>query len=232
MKYSRIFILACLPILAVNLFSVAYDIEWMVNTTEFLVYFPLFVGFYKRLDFANFNIIAFLGLSLVAAIFNFFHEARPIYFIAMFFSMTSYFFLIREAVRYTQRETANKFMLFFFFILVAVNIYFLFQHLRQMEMHLAGVIEVGFYSAYYINLLVLAIVALIYYLNSYSRKSVFFISLVMAVVVSDVLRDMAAFYLRDTSVLIIESILRFTGVILAFQFYATEEKKLRLINLV
>ncbi|MDX1543208.1 MAG: hypothetical protein R3214_04605 [Christiangramia sp.] len=221
-----------MPILAVNLFAVAYDIEWMVNTAKFLVYFPLFAGFYRRLDFSNINIIAFLGLSLVAGFINFFHEERAAYFTAMFFSMTSYFFLIREALKYTQREAANKYMLFFFFILVAVNIYFLFQHLQQMEIHLTGIIEVGFYSAYYINLLVLAIVALIYYLNSYSRKSVFFISLVMAVVISDVLRDMEAFYLRDTSVLFIESIIRFTGVILAFQFYATGEKKLRLINLV
>ncbi|MCM8570654.1 hypothetical protein NE848_14760 [Gramella jeungdoensis] len=232
MKYSRIFILVCLPILILNLYAVAFEIGWLINTTEFLVYIPLFIGFYKRLDFSNLNIFAFLGLSLVASIFSFFREERSIYFIAMFFSMASYFFLVREALKYTQREAANKFMLFFFFILVAVNIYFLFQHLQQMEMHLAGVMEFGFYSAYYINLLVLAVVALIYYLNSYSRKSVFFISLVMALVVSDVLRDMAAFYLRDTSVLFIECILRFSAVILAFQFYATREKKLRLINLV
>ena len=232
MKYSRLFILACMPFLVVNLFAVAYDINWLAHATQFLIYVPLFAGFYKRLDFASFNLISFLGLSIVASVLGFFQETRSIYFMAMLFSMVSYFFLIREALRYTQREAANKFMLLFFFMLVSVNVYFLFQHLQQLELHVAGIVEFGFYAVYYTNLLVLAVVALIYYLNSYSRKSVFFITLVMAVIMADVLKDMEAFYLPDTSVLIAESILSFACVILAFQFFATREKKLRLINLV
>ena len=134
--------------------------------------------------------------------------------------------------RLTRREAANRFMLFFFFLLIAVNVYFLFEHLQEMEMHVVGVVEFGFYTVFYVNLFILGIVGLIYYLNSYSRKSVYFITLVMTLVLADVLRDMAAFYLRDTSVLLMESILRFGSVFLAFQFFATEEKKLRLINLV
>ncbi|GGG37276.1 hypothetical protein GCM10011532_21200 [Christiangramia forsetii] len=123
-------------------------------------------------------------------------------------------------------------MLIFFFLLIGLNVYFVVQHIQELEIYMAGIIEFGVYSIYYINLLVLAIVALIYYLNSYSRKSVFFITLVMAIVVSDILRDMALFYFPDTSVLLMNNFLGMSAVILSFLFFATEEKKLRLINLV
>lgn len=232
MKISRIFILICIPFLIGNLFGVIYDKVWIVNITRIFIYLPLFIGFNKRLDLSNINILLFFSLSMVAGIFEFFNEESFLFYVAMFFTMASYFFLIREALRYTQRETANMFMMLFFCLLVAMNVYFLYQHLEQMEIHILGFMELGFYSVYYINLLILAIVGLIYYLNSYSRKSVFFITLVMTLVIADVLKDMAHFYLRDTSVIFIESMLSFGSVILAFQFFATREKKLRLINLV
>ncbi|TBW26750.1 hypothetical protein [Gramella sp. KN1008] len=232
MKYSRIFILACLPLIVVNLTAEIYELEWLATTAEILIYCLLLIGFYRRLEFYNLNISGFFSFSLLATTMFYFHEQRLIFFFAVFINMISYFFLMREALRYTQREAANKFMLLFFFVLIAVNIYFLFQHLQQLEIHITGMLEFGFYSVYYINLIVLGIVALIYYLNSFSRKSVFFISMVLSLIVADVLRDMAAFYLRDPSVIFIENVLRFASVILAFEFFATEEKKLRLINLV
>ncbi|MDR5589776.1 hypothetical protein [Christiangramia sp. SM2212] len=123
-------------------------------------------------------------------------------------------------------------MLIFFFILIIGNAYFVYQHVQELEIYMAGLIDYGIYTIYYINLFVLAIVALIYYLNSYSRKSVLFITLVMALVVSDILRDMALFYLPDSSVLAIKNFLSIIAIILSFQFFTTREKKLRLINLV
>lgn len=232
MKFSRIFILVCIPLLVANLFGVIYEIDWIVSSSKILVYLPLFISFYRRLDFSNINIPLFFGLSLVAGMFGFFKETPLLFYVAMFFSMASYFFLMREALRYTRRETANLFMILFFCVLVAMNIYFLYQHLQQMELHMIGLMELGFFLVYYLNLLILAIVGLIYYLNSYSRKSVYFIGLVIALVVANVLRDMAFFYLPETSVILVESMLSFASVILAFQFLATPEKKLRLINLV
>ncbi len=231
MKYSRILIFACVPILIINLFAVIYDMDWLANLSFFLVYPPLLGGFYKKLDFSNLNIILFFMVSVVGVGLGFVVEDYA-YLPILFFTMLSYFFLIKEALRYTKREAANRFMLFFFFLLIAGNVYFLFEHLQEMELHVAGIMEFGFYSVFYVNLLILGVVALIYYLNSYSRKSVYFITLVMTLVLADVLRDMAAFYLRDTSVLLMESVLRFGSVFLACQFFVTEEKKLRLINLV
>ncbi len=232
MNYRRIFVLASLPILLLNLYGVIREIDWLVDFTEFLVYLPFFIGFYRKLDFTNINLNAFLSLSLCTALFRFFDQEKVVYMLSMVFSMVAYIFLYREALKYTKRETANKFILSFFIILIVANAYFLSGHLQEMEVHISGIVEFGFYSLYYVNLLVLAVIGLIYYLNSYSRKSVYFITLVMAIVFADVFRDMAVFYLRSTSVSFIEVLLRYSAVLLAFYFFATREKKLRLINLV
>ncbi len=232
MKYSRIFLLASIPVLIFNLYSVISGISWGINLSDFFILLVLFSGFRKRLNLKNLNLLAFLLFTIAAELLGFLKDLKFVYLISVFFSMASYFFLYREALTYTRRETANKFILGFFIALIAANAYFLLSHLQEIEQHVKGMVEFSFYSLYYINLMVLGVVGLIYYLNSYSRKSVFFISLVMAIIFSDVFRDMEKFYMADTSVLLTEYLLKYGGFILAFQFFATKEKKLRLINLV
>lgn len=232
MKPRQLSILICLPLIFLNHYAVFNNTPWLAHLGEVLIFFPLLLGFSKKLDFKNLNLSAFLGLSILAVLLGFFENTGFFYLVSVLLRMVSYFFLIREALKYTERQTGNKFMLIFFFLLIGVNAYFVFQHLQELEIYMAGIIELGFYSVYYINLLVLSIVALIYYLNSYSRKSVFFIIVVMGLVVSDILRDMALFYLPDTSVLLVKNFLSMMAIIMAFQFFTTEERKLRLINLV
>jgi len=232
MKHSRLYLIICLPLIIINLFAVFNNISWLTHFSEILIFIPLVFAYFNKLDFKNINLSGFLVLSVLAIVLRFFEKEFSVYLISNLFSMLSYSFLIREALRYTRRETGNRFMQVFFFLLIGLNVYFVSQHLQELEIHMAGIIEFGIYSIYYINLLILAIVALIYYLNSYSRKSVFFITLVMAIVVSDILRDMATFYFPETSVLLMNSFLGMSAIILSFLFFATEEKKLRLINLV
>ncbi len=232
MKYSRLYIVACIPMLILILVAVLNRINWLLVIAEFTTYLILLKGFSKRLNFSNLNILCFLLLNMVATLFKFFQEVDMIYSGIMFFQMVSYIFLGREALKYTQREAGNKFMLLFFFLMLGVNSYFVSEHFQELEHKIVSLVEFVFYSMYYIVLLVLAIVCLIYYLNSYSRKSVFFVILVMTVLIADILRDMAFYYLPDTSVLLLQNFLKFCSIIVAYQFFATKEKKLKLINLI
>lgn len=232
MKPKKFYLFICLLLIFLNLYAVLNTISRLVHVGEILIFIPLFLSSSKKLDFKNLNLSAFLVLSVVSVLLSFLEDEAYLYRFSILFRMISYFFLIREALKYTERQTANKFMLLFFFLLISVNAYFVLRHLQELEIHMAGIIEFGFYSVYYINLLVLAIVALVYYLNSYSRKSLFYITLIMALVISDILRDMALFYFPDTSVLLTKNFLSMIAIILAFQFFTTEERKLRLINLV
>ena len=232
MKYSRFYIMASMPLLILMLFAVLNKIDWLLVTAELATYIILLRGFTRRLNFSNRNILSFLGLNVVATLFKYFQGIDIIHNIVMLLQMVSYLFLVKEALRYTQRENGNKFMLIFFFLMLSVNSYFVFEHFQELEHQIVNLLEIAFYLMYYIVLFVLAIVCLIYYLNSYSRKSVFFVTLVMTILISDILRDMALYYLPDTSVLLLQNSLRFFGIIMAFQFFATAEKKLKLINLV
>ncbi|APG58982.1 hypothetical protein [Christiangramia salexigens] len=232
MSINRVALLVLIPLLFINIYSILDGVNWLRDISLGLVYLALIIGYFKQIDYSNFNLLAFFGLSLLAIIFNFFKQQFDLYWLIMFFQMVSYFFLSREAFKHTKREAANRIMVFFFVVLISSNIYFLYTHLREMESHIQGLVEFSYFTLYYINLIVLGIVGLMYYLNSYSRKSVFFIILVMAIIFSDVFRDMASFYMSVKGVLVCESILRFFGVILAFRFFMLPEKKLRLINLV
>ncbi|MCH4824191.1 hypothetical protein ML462_13515 [Gramella lutea] len=232
MKHSRLFILASIPLLILILLGVLYNLQWLSTAAEFLIYPLLFAGFYKRLDFKNLNLSVFLLLSLATIGMSFIKEFSPVYFFMLILQMFAYMFLIREALMHTQRETGNRYILLFFFVMIGANAYFVSDHFLELGNQIGDLFDFGLYSMYYLVLLALSVVGFIYYLNSYSRKSVFFITLVMTIIVSDILRDMAVYYLPDTSVLLLMSFLDFVGVILAFQFFATTEKKLKLINLV
>jgi len=88
------------------------------------------------------------------------------------------------------------------------------------------------YILYYVNLLILGIIAFIYYLNSYSKKSMYFISLSLGIIFADILRDMGVFFPQDLSVEVAESIIRMGCAVFAVLFFVTKEKQLRLLNLI
>ncbi|WP_232805913.1 hypothetical protein [Salegentibacter maritimus] len=123
-------------------------------------------------------------------------------------------------------------MLIYFLLLISVNTYLLFIHVIELKDYMNNDLEFAVYILYYLNLLILGVVGLIYYLNSYSRKSVYFITLMLSFIFSDVLRDGAHFYLNDSAILITGNLLWFTGLIFCLLFFLTPERKLRLMNLV
>ena len=105
-------------------------------------------------------------------------------------------------------------------------------HLQELEYFMSNRAEFAMYILYYINLLLMGFVALIFYLNSYSRKSVYFITLVLAFIFADIFRDMGEFYLQDTAIVVVGNLLRFAALIFAFLFFITPEKKLRLLHMI
>lgn len=231
MNYCKILVLFSVPVLFINLYAQAYNLGWLASFTNLIVYLPLIFGFCRKLELKNLNVLAFFFLSAIAAFFSIFQEQSIFWFAAIFSKKLSYVFIAREAFKHFKVEIGSKYMLMIFFILIGVNVYFVLEHLNELQSYLGGISEFTLYTMYYLSLFGISLVALLYYMNSYSRKSVYFISLVMALVISDILGDMAFFYLPDTSVLFLISLLHFAAIFLAFQFFVTEEKKLRLMNL-
>ncbi len=142
------------------------------------------------------------------------------------------FALIIEASKYLEIKNASALMQLFFVFIIGINTLLLCTHVYELQNYISSTIEFYLYSLYYLNLLILGIVAFLYYLNSYSKKSMYFISLALTLIFADVLRDMDVFYLKDFSVEIAENSLRFAAAFFVIKFFSTKEKQLRLLNFI
>lgn len=218
--------------IAINVYGIFNENFWLAESGEFLFLLPLVTYYFNRLPVRNLNFYAFLSLLAGAIFLGFFNDFWLFEYISLGFWMGCYVFLVREAIMHTEYEKGSRFMALYFVAVVAIYIYLLSLHVMELERSLSDVFLFSYYIIYYLNILVLAVAALVYYLNSFSRKSVFFMSLTISFIFADVFRDMEVIYFPDLSVEIVGSLIRFAAIKLAFLFFVTPEKKLRLLNLV
>lgn len=232
MKQKFLFAFLMMILVAINVIAVYYDQVFLSKTVGILFFLPLIGYFFYQLPWKNPIFFGFFGCAVAATISSAIGGIWYFEHIALGFWLTSYVFLMREAIVNTEYEKGSKSTIIYFVVAVAVYAYLLSLHLVEIEQSISNDSRFFLYILYYLNVLFLAISALIYYLNSFSRKAVFFTCLTLSFIFADVLRDMEIFYLKDVSVEIAASILRSAGLVAAFLFYVTPEKKLRLLHLV
>ncbi|MGB7785758.1 MAG: hypothetical protein WBL27_06635 [Salinimicrobium sp.] len=232
MKQKLFFAVCVVLAILVNLAGIFYENFWLRKVGEIAFFLPL-IGYYrKELPFKQPNFLAFLLCVILASTLSFVGDIWYFDQISLGFWLGAYIFLVREAIKHTEYEKGSRFTTLYFVLVVAVYTYLLSLHILEIERNLGDTFDFLLYIIYYLNILIFAVTALIYYLNSFSRKSVFFICLALSFIFADVLRDMEIFYFRDLSVEIVGSLIRFAALKLAFLFFVTREKKLRLLHLV
>ncbi len=231
MKLKIFCITAFILLLVSNFYAIISSEYWLVHINNLLFLFFAMALFHKRYKKFNRNFLIFLGALGVSSFIRIFEEEWVFNEFSLILLTVAYLALIFEALQHTKVKNANSFMLAYFFLVVGANGYLLSMHVYEMREHVENSLVYALYVIYYLNLLILGITALTYYLNSYSRKSVYFISLVLGLIFAEVLRDMGIFYLKDPSVEIAEGILRMGVALLAVLFFVTGERKLRLVNL-
>lgn len=209
-----------------------YEVEWLRESSQIILIFSLFGYFFDDLQDTDINFYGFFIASLIASIADVFEELWYFSHVAIGFWMVCFWFLVREALQYTEYSKGSRLVRLYFILAVGAYAYLLSRHLMEIEKNFSDDLQLLMYLLYYFNLLALAVTALIYYLNSFSRKSVYFLSFVLALIFSNLLRDMVIFYSRDLSVEIAGLITKFASFVLIFLFFATKEKRLRLLNLV
>ncbi|MFD2519138.1 hypothetical protein [Salinimicrobium flavum] len=232
MKQKYFFAFLVIAAIVANFIGVLKDDFWLKKSGEFLFILPL-LGYYLRdLPIKNLNFLAFLICVVAANGMAFLQDSWYFNHIILGLWLASYIFLVREAIKNTEYERGSRFMSLYFMVVVAIYTYLLFLHIMEIERSLSDGLMFSLYILYYLNILIFAITALVYYLNSFSRKSVFFMCLTLSFIFSDVFRDMEVFYFRDLSVELVGSLIRFAALKLVFLFFVTKEKKLRLLHLV
>lgn len=229
-KLFLIFLILAAIILALT--GVIQEITWMKWTGEIVLLLSLFLFYRKKLNSKKVNFIAFSICLFLAAISSFWKDLWFFNHAVLGFWLAAYIFLGREAFRNTEYERGSRFTNIYFVLVVVIYGYLLLLHIREMEQNVASNADFVLYVIYYLNILIFAAIALVYYLNSFSKKSVYFICLALSFIFADILRDMELFYLPDLSVEIVSLLIHFAAIKLAFLFFVTPEKKLRLLHMV
>lgn len=232
MKIKTFSIAVLILLILTNFWSILTD-NFLLENTTYIFYFitsvMLVISSYKK--FSRYMFM-FLGITILAYIFRYGMGDWYSREISLFFLATANIILIREASKYIEIKNASNFMLLYFILIIGINGCLLGYHVLEIKEYINSNIVFAIYMLYYINLLILGIISFIYYLNSYSRKSMYFISLCLGIIFADVLRDMGVFFPRDLSVEIAESIIRIGCAVFAVLFFVTKEKQLRLLNLI
>ncbi len=232
MKQKYFFALLVVGAVTANVIGIFQENFWLEKSGDFLFILPLLAYYYKQLPVGNYNLYAFLIFLVAANTLSFFHQTWFFSYISIGLWIGCYIFLVREAIKHTEYEKGSRFMSLYFVAVVAIYAYLLSLHVLELERNLSDGFLLSYYIIYYLNILILAVIALIYYLNSFSKKSVFFMCLTISFIFADVFRDMEVFYFPDLSVEIVGSLIRFAAIKLALLFFVTPEKKLRLLHLV
>lgn len=228
-KFRFISVFICLLIL--DIMAVFSTWFWAVNIIYIIFLITAVWMFRKKYKKFNAYLFLFLGFSSLAFLARIFETAWYFNQVSLILLTVAYLALIMESVKHIEMKNASNYMLLYFTLIVGINGYLLGIHVFDLRVHLSSNLDYVIYIVYYINLLILGVFGFIYYLNSYSKKAVYFVSLILALIFAEVLRDMGVFYLQDPSVEITEAILRLAVALFSVLFFITKEKKLRLINL-
>jgi len=221
-----------LLLILTNIWAIFTESSWLKNTT-YIFYFIcavfLVLDKYKKFDRYMFSFIGFTLLSYMVRYMDgdyYSHE------ISLIFLSAANIFLIFSASKLIEIKNASIYMLLYFIVIVGINGGLLGYHVMEIKDYINSNLTFSIYILYYVNLLILGIIAFIYYLNSYSKKSMYFISLSLGIIFADILRDMGVFFPQDLSVEVAESIIRMGCAVFAVLFFVTKEKQLRLLNLI
>ncbi|MGI0106613.1 hypothetical protein [Salinimicrobium sp. WS361] len=232
MKKKVILSLLAVSAICVNLTGIFNDDFFLRKLGETLFFFPLILYYLRKIPFKNSNFLVFLGMAMGATVLSWRGSLWYFEHLRLGMWLIGYIFLAREAIKHTEYERGSKFTTLYFIGVIAIYVYLLWVHVIEIERNLGHELAFWIYVLYYLNILFIAITALVYYLNSFSKKSVFFICFALSFIFSDILRDMEVFYFRDLSVEIVASLIKFAALKLVFLFFITPEKKLRLLHLV
>ncbi|HSI69964.1 MAG TPA: hypothetical protein VK941_07015 [Gillisia sp.] len=221
----------CLALL-INFWSILTGLLWLENTSYILFFLVSYLMVFSRRKMLNSSFYLFTGFTVASYLMRYLNPEFYSAEFSMIFLSISYTVLIVEGLKYVVIKNGGYFMLLYFFGIVGINGGLMGYHLLELREYIPGFMAYSVYLIYYFILFILGIISFIYYLNSYSKRSMFFVSLALGLIFADVLRDMGVFYLRDLSVEIIETIIRLGCAVFAVHFFVTEEKPLRLTNLI
>lgn len=221
-------VIGFISLLASNLYALVMDIFWLNIFSHIGFYIIAFIFFIKEHKSYNFYFYFFIICKILSYLLQLFYEVWFFKETFLLLQAVSYLALIMEVTKHFNIKHINFFMLLYFFSIIGLNTYLLFSNINEMSSTLYENGVSLLYAFYYLNLGVLGITAIVYYVNSFSTKSMYFITLVICIIFANILRDTGLFYFKDISVEIAESVIRMGSALFLVLFFITSEKRLTL----
>lgn len=215
-------------LLVASIYALIANIFWLDIVSHIGYYVFAFLWFIHQRKAYNVYFYLFLGLTLISYSLGIFNKFWVLGDIALLLQAVSFLPLIMEATKHFKLKNMSYFMVLYLFSIIGLNTYLLLLHINEMETYISADVTSTIYTFYYLNLGALGITAMVYYLNSFSEKSMYFISLAISIIFANILRDMGVFYFKDISVEIAESIIRMGSALFLVLFFITSEKSLKL----
>ncbi len=141
----------------------------------------------------------------------------------MFF--IGYLLLLKDSFRqYKIRDVRNVVAIYYFFV-IAINAVLMVYHLYNLYNYMEETPLIYMGQVFYnIALYLMVINALAYYLNSYSKKSMFFLIGSLAFVCSDILVSAYYFYDIKEDLMLIHTVLSMIGYLFFFNYFFNPEE--------
>ncbi len=217
-------------LLSINYFALVNDLYWLNILAHIGFFIVAYLLFFNKSKSFNFYFYLFLGLTIVSYLLEMLNQFWYFREISLFIQAVSFLPIILEAGKHFEMKYMSYLMLIYFFGIIGINTYLLLLHINEMSSYLSGNGIMLLYALYYLSVGALGIIALVYSMNSHSKKSMFFVTFAICLIFANVLRDMGVFYFKDISVEISESIMRMGSALFLVLFFITVEKKLKFAN--
>tara|TARA_R110001632_G_scaffold58812_2_gene143209 strand:+ start:231 stop:995 length:765 start_codon:yes stop_codon:yes gene_type:complete len=223
----KLCIITCILAAAGTLYFISIDDYYISAVARIVFKLLLLAVFLSSKKVQNKTIFySFFGLLLLSDVISMFFEVSSLVIVAIgvvFFA--GYLLLLKDSFRqYKIRDVRNVVAIYYFFV-IAINAVLMVFHLYNLYNYMEESPLIYMGQVFYNSVLYLMVInALAYYLNSYSKKSMFFLIGALAFVCSDILVSAYYFYNIKEDLILIHTVLSMIGYLFFFNYFFTAEK--------
>ena len=188
----------------------------------------LFICFFSHRAIQNKLLFSiFFGLLLITDLCSLgaiYVSASYLYAISGLFGLGYLILLTDSYSQFKVLNLRNTVAMYYFFV-IAINAILMLLHLYNLYHYLEGWswLYIG-QVLYNILMFMMIVMALAYYLNSYSKKSMYFLIGVLAFIGSDILISAYYFYNIQENLVLLHTLLGMIGYVFFFNYFFTPEK--------
>lgn len=223
----KLCIAACILAAAGTLYFISIEDYYLTAILRVVFKLLLLAIFITHKKVQNKQIFySFFGILLLSDILSIFFYVSSYVLVAIgtvFFA--GYILLLKDSFsQYKIRDLRNVVAIYYLFV-IAINALLMVFHLYNLYNYMEETPLIFMGQVFYnIVLYLMVINALAYYLNSYSKKSMFFLIGTLAFVFSDILVSAYYFYNIKEDLILIHTVLSMIGYLFFFNYFFTPEK--------